>query len=401
VPAGDGSLQLVADVSRANPNATPQAVTRLAAAEETFGLDLMRLQLAASPDTNVLLSPLSAHLDLSMLELGAAGPTTQQIATALQTAGLSADAQAQAWNSLSQELLAAESSGELHLANSLWVARGLHVEAGFVEAAARSFGDDTYQTNFRTAAASDAINAWIARETGGRIQRLLQPGQLAPYTEVVLANAVHFHAAWAHKLFADATVSNQPFRVAGGGTVSVPSLVDSEDRFAFTVTHGYDAVQIPYSNGRYAALLVEPTGQSMASLLAGLSPGQLQSLTAGLRNGYVSLTMPELKLASNTSLIDPLATMGMAPVFVNADFSRMLGAFGASNQAVGVVQQAVTLNVNQWGTDAAAGTVVSVIPSDAHSSTPIAFNHPYLFLIRDTKTGTLLFSSVVNNPAAG
>jgi serpin B len=111
--------------------------------------------------------------------------------------------------------------------------------------------------------------------------------------------------------------------------------------------------------------------------------------------------MPELKLASNTSLIDPLATMGMAPVFVNADFSRMLGAFGATNQAVGVVQQAVTLNVNQWGTDAAAGTVVSVIPSDAHSSTPIAFNHPYLFLIRDTRTGTLLFSSVVNNPAAG
>ncbi|MGC9963736.1 MAG: serpin family protein, partial [Acidimicrobiales bacterium] len=184
LPAGDGALQLVADVSRANPNASPQEVARLAAAEETFGIDLMRLQLAASPDTNVLLSPLSAHLDLSMLELGAAGPTTQQIATALQTAGLSADAQAQAWNSLSQELLAAESSGELHLANSLWVARGLHVEAGFVEAAARSFGDDTYQTNFRTAAATDAINAWIARETGGRIQRLLQPGQLAPYTEV-------------------------------------------------------------------------------------------------------------------------------------------------------------------------------------------------------------------------
>ena len=399
VPAGDGSLQLVADVSRANPNATPQAVTRLAAqrrpsASTSCGSSWPpRPTRTCSSRRSVPTSTFPCSSSVRPDRRRSRSPRRSRPQACRPTPRL------RRGTASARSCWRPRPPVSSDFANSLWVAGRLHVEAGFVEAAARSFGDDTYQTNFQTADATNAINAWIARETAGRIQRLLQPGQLEADTEVVLANAVHFHAAWAHKLFSAATVANEPFHLTAGGTVSVPSLVDSEDQFAFAVTHGYDAVQIPYSNGRYAALLVEPTGQSMASLLADISPGQLQSLTAGMQYGYLSLTMPELKLSSDTSLIAPLAKMGMAPAFVNADFSRMLGAFGASNQAVGVVQQAVTLNVNQWGTDAAAGTVVSVIPADAHSSTAIAFNHPYLFLIRDTKTGTLLFLSVVNNPA--
>jgi serpin B len=109
--------------------------------------------------------------------------------------------------------------------------------------------------------------------------------------------------------------------------------------------------------------------------------------------------MPELKLSTLEKLKGPLSAMGMGQAFEAADFSPMLGF--RPNQAVGGVQQAATLDVNRWGTDAAAATGASAISTAARRvSFTIDFNHPYLFLIRDTKTGTILFSSVVNNPAA-
>ena len=397
----NGSVHLVADVKVSAVLGTRASEEALAAAEERFALQLTRAEASGTPTGNVLLSPMSAHIDLAMLELGAAGATAQEIATALQSSGLSADTQAAAWNGLLQSLLAGETAGELHVANSIWVRDGLSVEARFLRETAETFGNNTYEADFESNSAEQAINAWVAEETAGRIKVLYQPGDLAASTEVVLANALHFHAAWQKDLFGQAVVEHQPFYPSSGSSVSVPMVVDSQDALSFAQGTGYDAVQLPYTNGRFAALLIEPTGGSIGSLLATLDPAGLSGIVRALHSGFISFSMPELTLSARRSLDEPLSSMGMAQAFNSADFSPMLGQLlGATNQQVGGVEQAVTLDVNKWGTDAAAATGVSVQPSDAHSTTAtIAFDHPYLFLIRDTVTGTILFSSVVNNPA--
>jgi len=396
----NGSTHLVAEVKLQSALGSPASVGAVGQAEQRFALELTRLELAGSPGSNVLLSPLSAHIDLSMLELGAAGATAAQIATALQSSGLSPAEQAAAWNGLVQSLMAAESPGELQLANSLWVQQDLHVQATFLREAAETFGDDTYQVNFASNSSEDAINAWVAQETAGRIKVLYPAGSLSAATEVVLANALHFHAAWQRDLFQSATVGSAPFHLPSGTTVSVPMIEDSQDPFSYAQTSAFDAVQLPYTNGRFAAMLLEPTSGSMSAFLAGLTPDRLASITRSLQSGYVKLSMPELKLSSLGSLDNALSAMGMAPAFSSADFTPLLGADGAVKQAIGGVEQAATLDVNKWGTDAAAATGSSVISSAAHSTNAtIAFDHPYLFLLRDSKTGAILFSSVVNNPA--
>lgn len=394
-----GSIHLVADVKVSALLGTPASQRALAAAEERFAVQLTRLELSGTPTGNVLLSPMSAHLDLAMLELGAAGATAQEIATALQSSGLSAGTQAAAWNGLVQSLLSGETAGELHVANSIWVRDGLSVEAPFLREAAETLGNNTYEADFESNAAEQAINAWVAEETAGRIKVLYQPGDLAASTEVVLANALHFHAAWQKGLLGQAIVEQEPFYPSSGSSVSVPMVADSEDALSFAQGAAYDAVQLPYTNGRFAALLIEPTHGSISSLLATLDPVGLSQLVRSLHSGFIDFSMPELTLSARGSLKGPLSAMGMEQAFYSADFSPMLGQLGATNQQVGGVEQAVTLDVNKWGTDAAAATGVSVQPSDAHSTTAtIAFDHPYLFLIRDTTTGTILFSSVVNNP---
>jgi serpin B len=398
----DGSIHLVvASNSSTRPHSVADEV-KVASAEQAFALDLTRLEASGAGSGNVLLSPLSADVDLAMLQLGSAGATANEIATALQTAGLSTGAQAIGWGDLVHDLVSSQPAGELQLANSLWIAQRISVEAAFLRASAQSFGDDSYEADFETSEATQAINAWVDQQTAGRITQLFAPGELPQRTEIVLANALHFHAAWTKELFAEALPEVEPFYPPAGPRVSVPMIVDSQGTFDAAVSPDYSAVQLPYTNGRYAALLLEPTAGTMASFLSSLTPASLETVVSALRSEPVDFEMPDLNLTSRPLLNRPLSALGMGPVFAGADFSPMLGPAGATNQALALVQQAAALKVNQWGTDAAAATGAVAIPTDKMSVwATISFDHPYLFLIRDTKTGTILFSSVVNNPAAG
>jgi serpin B len=402
VAGPDGSVHLVADVTGTPKHVNNANISAVASAEVQFAIRLTREELSQSPTTNVLLSPMSADIDLAMLELGSAGATAHEVGAALQSSGLSSSDQAEGWSGLVRQLMAAESSGELHLASSLWVDNGLTVQPQFLRQAAATFGEDTYQVGFSKSSATQAINAWVDQETAGRIKQLYLPGDLSGATELVLANALHFRAAWQHGLFAAATPSSGRFYPAGGAPVTVPVLDDEEDTFLATKTPSYSVVQLPYTNGRFAALLVEPTPGTMTSFLPKLTAAYLASLTASLRHNVVDFSMPLLHLSARESLDQPLSAMGMAQAFEEADFSPMLGAVGGTNQAVGGVEQAATLDVAQWGTDAAAATGVSVVPSATRvAALTISFDHPYVLLIRDNTTGTILFSSVVNNPSAG
>ena len=401
VAGPDGSVHLVSDVQGTSTSASNASIAAVSSAEQEFAIKLTRQVLGQSSSKNVLLSPMSADIDLAMLELGSGGATSRQIATALQSSGLSSSDQAGGWSSLMQQLMAAQSAGELHVANSLWIDKGITVRPQFLREAATTFGEDTYQVDFDSGSAAQAINAWVDQQTAGRIKQLYSPNDLSAATELVLANALHFHAAWQHGLFQDASVEPEPFFTPAGTRESVSMVVDTgtQDSFPASESSTYDAVQIPYTNGRFAALLIEPTSGSMSSFLRLLSAEYLSTLTKSLRDEAVNLTMPELKLSTLEKLKGPLSAMGMGQAFEAADFSPMLGF--RPNQAVGGVQQAATLDVNRWGTDAAAATGASAISTAARRvSFTIDFNHPYLFLIRDTKTGTILFSSVVNNPAA-
>lgn len=397
VAGPDGSIQLLASARKLSA-ADPHSVSVLANSEQAFALDLTRRELSASSGSNVLVSPVSADVDLSMLELGASGQTEQQIAAALRSTSLSSGENAAAWKTLVSSELTGESPGELTLANSLWIKQLLQVEPAFLHGEAAAFGDETYQVNFALPSATNAINAWVDHATAGHISELFTPGELMPTTDVVLASALHLHAAWAnpHQF----TSSNGSFVTAGGQSLSVPTLTASDDRLDFAVSPSYQAVQLPYTNGRFAALIIEPTSGTMTSWLSSLTPNDLSTVVGGLSGGKVNLSMPALDLSGRVLLNTALSAMGMASAFQSADLTPMLGATLGSRVAVAQVQQADTLQVNRWGTDAAAATGTSIVPTSASAVHIIDIDHPYLFLIRDTKSGAILLSSVVNNPAA-
>lgn len=398
--APGGAVQLVANVTPLSGAPSASGAAAVAAAEQRFALALTAAAYrGAAPDGNVLLSPYSAAADLAMLQLGSGPRTAGEIAATLREVGLTPAGLVAGWRTLVGAMQRAQSPGELQLATSLWVCRRLHVEPGFLDAVARGFGNDTYQADFRAAAATQSINGWVRRETAGRIHRLFAAGDLSPLTEVVLADALHFHAAWAASTsIADGSVETRPFTTAAGATAAVPTIVASDVSLEEGAGPGYESVEIPYTNGRFAALLVQPDAGTLATFLRSLTSGTLTSLVAELRPALVNLSMPELHESVDANLDGLLGPMGLAPLYEAADFSPMLGPGGAVNQALGLVKQAATLEVTRWGTDAAAATGASVLPSAA-TARSVTIDHPYLFLLRDTSSGAILFSSVVADPA--
>ena len=363
---------------------------------------LRQLSDSGTSSSNVLVSPASLSTALSMLELGARGDTESQIATALDSGNLTAQQQAAGWSALSTELAQAGASGGISVqsANSLWLQKGLAMDPTFMSSLSRYFASGIWQVDFASnpAGAIDALNRWVTQKTRGHITSLFAPGAITNQTALILANAVYFKAAW-QEPFTGPT-SNGSFRLTNGTTTSVPYLhtpVNGPlDGSAF-VGSGVDAVQLPYRGGRLAALIIMPASESISEFSASLSQAGLAHIVSGLAPSALDLAMPSLSLNASHELVPTLKSLGMENAFEPgpADFSGMT----STPLIVTDVAQKDTLRVTQWGSEASAATGIAMGSSARRAALALVIDRPYLFLIRDRRTGEILFEAQVVDPA--
>ncbi len=268
------------------------------------------------------------------------------------------------------------------------------------------FGAGVWQTDFDRdpASAIRSVNAWVSQETDGQIPALLQPSDIPQSTVSVLLNAVLFEAQWDTQL---TDTSSGVFHVPGGdvsATYMSPSVGDSDYLSSFG--RDLDALQLAYWNGagqhgnrppsRYAALLLMPTSGSLGQFVGRLDVASLKGIIGGMSNQAVDPLVPQTKISSSLQLAEPLQGLGITDAFgPGADFS---GLSTVGTQISEVKQQAM-LSITKWGTIASAATAVVNTATALRETRPLVFDRPFLFLIRDTKTGAILFESAINNPA--
>jgi serpin B len=403
VSRSGSAVELAASEKGAAPAASASTEGRWAAAEEKFSIALLR-QLASSDATgaqNVAVSPSSVGTALSMLELGAAGPTEEQIARLLGLPDESAAAQAAAWQASSTDESASASRDgiDLQSANSIWTQINLPMDPEFMSALARYFAAGVWQADFagNPGAATHAINNWVSSHTDGKISQLFAPGQLNTLTRVVLANAEYFDAPWLAPFDPSLTMKG-PFTTSTGGAEPA-SFMTSEQPMTVPVSiaGGLQTAQLAYKGGRFAALIMMPTAGTVADLVDRLSAASLDRIVAGLQTKAVRLSLPRFQLQTGSDLSPALQAMGMRDAFGGAaDLSPMSPGAGQ----VQSVEQKVYLKVTEQGTEAAAATGVGVGATAAEvSPLAITFDHPFLFLVRDTVTGSIQFAAEVQNPA--
>jgi serpin B len=389
------ATELAARVSSVPARAGSAAATAVSAAEEGLTVRLLRL-LGHRSAGNLTISPLSLATALTMLENGAGGTTRSQIATALGASSIPLVRQDLGWDNLLSSATAASPGAEFQSADSLWIQRGLPVVPQFLAAQARYFHAGVWQADFvrRLAGTERAMNQWASQHTGGAIRKIFSPGDLDQTTRLVVANAAHFTAAWQHP-FSPANSTQSAFIPDRGRPVQ--ALYMSRLLTTGVVsTAGYQAVRLPYAGGRFAAVAVMPVGRSLTDFTSGLTQRELGRIVASTSHGRAdAVFLPRFRTSSSLHLNQTLAALGMPSAFTGAANFSALSPVGLELQSA---VQRDYLSVGEKGTSAAAVTGVSAGVSALRVG-GLWFNHPFLFLITDTATGTVLFASMVRNPA--
>ena len=384
------------------PRALTAAEQRLIVADNRFALRLLGQVTAEQRDApgNVFLSPLSVAMALAMTYNGAAGATEEAMRATLDLEGMPVSEVNLAYRELIALLQGLDPRVRFTLANSIWYRQGFTVEQPFLDATRAHYDARVAALDFRSPDAAQTINAWVSEETQGRITEIVEP-VLPEWAMMYLINAIYFKGDWTQQFDARLTAS-RPFRLADGSTVTVP-----------TMTHGREAnvrvyrdasaqvLELPYGGRAFTMTVVmPPQPDGIDALLAGLTAERWDDWIAGLDSTTSVVYLPKFVLTNDLLLNSTLGTLGMGIAFDcdapdMADFTRM---HVPQEVCITRVKHKTYVDVNEEGTEAAAVTAVEVGVTSA--PLPIVVDRPFLFAIRETLSGTILFIGVIRNPVA-
>lgn len=373
------------------PRPVSAAEQEVQAGSNTLAFELVDELLPEAPDENLFWSPLSASMLLAMVLNGADGDTYAQIKDVLDVGRLSQNQINQGYRDLVDLLVNLDPAVTVEIGNSTWTASRFSVLADYRRRIEAAFRAEAREVGFGDPATLDAINGWVADATHGRIETIFD--ELPANVLMVLLNAVYFQADWTHP-FEKARTEAAPFTRPDGSTVTA-DLMYLEEELPVIGTKDMAMVDIPYAGEAFAMAVVLPApDRTVADVLTKLWAGTWPWYEALWRTHHTILRLPRFELGWEANLNDPLGALGMTDAFdpVAADFSRLTPGGGVS---LSLVKQKAWVKVDEEGTTAAAATGGFI--EDAGPAV-ITVDRPFLFLIRERLTGTILFMGVVNDP---
>jgi serpin B len=386
-----------------SPDTTPTEMAALVSGNTEFAFDLYR-QLRQQERGNFFYSPESISQALAMTYAGARGETATQMAEVLSFT-LGQDRLHPAFNALDLALASRGQGAQgmdgqgfrLHVVNAIWGQTGYGFLDSFLDVLAVNYGAGLRLLDFQADpdAARGTINDWVSQETEGKIQDLLEPGTILADTRLVLTNAIYFNAQW-QQVFPTELTDDGTFELLDGSSVTVPMMANLTE-VGYAKGDGWEAVELPYDGGQLAMSLIVPDAGRFAAIEGALDGATVAGMLAGLAPTELSLTMPRWTVDTKLSVRQQLQALGMTDAFAapRADFGGINGGVEAL-WIDDVIHQAHVL-VNEYGTEAAAATAV-VMVGGAMPGAFVKVDRPFLYVIRDLPTGTILFVGRVLNP---
>jgi len=400
-----GIVAACSDVTAPPPGPTPP-LTRLPReltagerqvlrAGNDFSLALFRQLAKAQPGKNVFVSPLSASMALGMTMNGARGTTLEAMRATLGMGTADLQQINAGYKGLIELLRGLDPSTTFQLANSIWYRNGFPVQQTFLDAVKAAFSAEVRGLNFNDPSSVSVINAWVNSNTQGKIPTILEG--IGPDDQMYLINAIYFKASWRTR-FDPALTRPGPFRASGGSVQTVnmmhrdpmPGVLNR----VFSFPHLY-AAELGYGNDAFAMTILLPErGANMDSVAAALTTDQWNDITWMLDASMgvvLGVTLPKFSLTYDRVFNQDLEALGMGIAFgPGADFSGL----SSSPVFISYVKQKAFVDVNESGTEAAAVTNV-----DLAGSTPpsLDVDRPFIFVIRERLSGTILFMGKMNN----
>lgn len=372
-----------------------KAETEMASDVNQFGFRLFSDIHGQTPDKDMMMSPLSISLALSMTATGSDGATAEEMTRVLGFDGSSVEEMDQFYFKMLDGLSKADKSVTLEVANSIWTARGLKVLDSFIKDCGKWFNSEVYpDIDFGASATPGRINKWCSDKTHGKIDKVVDNPD--PAVMMMLINALYFNGKWG-VTFPD--VAKRTFHGAKGdvnmdfmqGTVRVPYCMDMKT---------FEAVSLPYGNGAFRMAVIKPVnGCTVGEALNGIASDWTYYVSSlKYDSGDVRFRMPEFKLEYSRNITDDLQEMGMVNAFSDrADFSKMTEP--EQPLKISEVNHKTFIDVNHKGTEAAAVTTVTMKLTSAGPGAPIRefyVDDPFAYVIYEQSTGAVLFIGTKN-----
>jgi serpin B len=380
------------------PPVEPISIISTEDGNNLFALDLYA-KLREEPG-NLFFSPYSISTALAMTYAGARGETEKQMAKTLHFV-LPEGKLHNALSRLQRDLNERGKKGayELTVSNALWGQKGYGFLKDFLGIIASNYEGGFNEVDFASDAESvrQTINKWVEDKTNGKIKDLIGPGILDKFTRLVLTNAIYFKGNWA-KQFDGNKTEESSFTLLNGEKINV-SMMNQRAEFNYMETEGVQGIELPYTDDELSMFIFLPKKfDGLGDLEKSLTLENLSDWMEQFSKREVIVSVPKVRMTNQVSLVDVLRSMGMQDAFsMKADFS---GMDGTKDLYISAVIHKAFVDMNEEGTEAAAATAVILRLKSAPVKAPIfRADHPFLFLIRDNKSGSILFMGRLTDPS--
>ncbi|NLK00961.1 MAG: serpin family protein [Clostridia bacterium] len=352
-----------------------------------FAFDVFKSLNNEDANKSIFISPLSISSALTMTYNGAETTTKKAMEEVLGLGDLDRAVVNENYSHLLNYLQNADESIELNTANSIWIRSGEEIKKDFLEKNRNNFNAEIDTLDFSRDSSVDTINEWIDNATKGKISKMLNP-PINPDVIMYLINAIYFKGEWGMQFDPERTFDGE-FKTLSGNKQTV-KMMSLKDEFQFIEGDDCKAIRLPYGNGQMSMYAVLPNESiSINDFIKDLDREWWANIRGNLvETDDVLVQMPKFKLEYGIkNLNDNLKNLGMEEAFGDeADFSAIREDVYISN----VLHKAV-IEVNEEGSEAAAATVVEVQEMAAMEPTTFIADRPFVFIIADDTTGSILF----------
>jgi serpin B len=379
----------------------------VAEANNRFAFDLYS-RLAKDQEyagNNLFFSPFSISSALAITYEGAKGKTADEIRSVFYFPANDTTRRG-GFLGLNAGINSGDPSYSLRTANALWAEKSYPFLTEYVSTAEHDYGAKTTNLDFVSHPDESrvTINTWVEDKTEDKIKDLIPAGVIDPTTRLVITNAIYFKGDWV-KQFDKTKTTDTEFRTAPGKTVTVPMMqrTDEDAVYLYAENGNLQMLSMPYEHttGKKLSMVVLlPREDNLTTTEALLNADTLSALQQSAESRRVKVYFPKYTLKTKYSLPRTLGAMGMPTAFTgNADFS---GMDGTTNLLISDVIHQAFVDVNEEGTEAAAATAVvmklAAAPANPDPIPVFRADHPFIFLIQDDETGSILFMGRVINP---
>jgi len=370
----------------------------LVESDNKFGLKLFKEIIKEEKDKNVFISPLSVSMALGMTYNGANGSTQEAMQKTLELSGLTIQEVNVSYKNLIKLLTGLDPKVQFQIANSIWYRQSLTPEEEFLNLCKEYFNALVSGLDFSDPNAAKIINAWVDENTNGKIKEIVD-APIHPLTVMFLINAIYFKGTWTYQFDEDST--RDTVFTLPDGTQKPCQMMQQSAFFDYFSNDGFQAVDLAYGDGDFSMTIFLPKPDvDIDSLIAQFTPENLSYWLGCFSSDSGKIFVPKFKVEYDLLLNNVLKTLGMEIAFDpgRADFTKMYEGGGIW---IGKVKHKTYVEVNEEGTEAAAVTSVVMATVSEHPDFHIRVDRPFVFLIRENKSRTILFIGKIVEPTAG